>query len=205
MADVKVTMRVCDEALSLFAPLEPCQECGRPFPVPFEGDYQHWDGCSVGEAEEMRGDGAAEKASPSVVVVGEVNPHGADPYFALYHLPRSSSGNRFRVIAGLSDADYLRCLARRNLCVGRWDNGVARRAAQELLAGVFESFVLLGRRVADAFRVSYGFQVRGLGNKLLLSLPHPSGRCRAWNEPGAVGRARELLRAHVPGVPWGSF
>ena len=45
-------LRITNEALSLFADLRPCPECGRPLPVPFEDNYQHWEGCSVGEREE---------------------------------------------------------------------------------------------------------------------------------------------------------
>lgn len=41
------------EAMSLFAPLGPCPECGRPLPEPFEDNYQHWEGCSVGERENV--------------------------------------------------------------------------------------------------------------------------------------------------------
>lgn len=197
---MKVTLKICDEALSLFAPLEPCSECRRPLPVPFEDNYEHWEGCSVGEAE------AKERRvpAPRVVVVGEVNPYGADPRLALYHLPRRASGDRLRVILGLSDADYLRHLARRNLCAGRWDCAVARRVAQSLLEEDFSAYVLLGRRVAGAFRVPYGFEVARRGLKTLVSLPHPSGLCRVWNEPGSTGRAREILRRHVLGVPWGA-
>ena len=39
--------------MGLFRPLRPCPECGRPLPVPFNDDYQHWDGCSVGEKEKL--------------------------------------------------------------------------------------------------------------------------------------------------------
>ena len=45
-------LRITDEARSLFAPLQPCPECGRPLPVSIEDDYRHWEGCSVGEREE---------------------------------------------------------------------------------------------------------------------------------------------------------
>ncbi len=47
----RISLRIRQEASSLFAPLEPCPECKRPLPVPFEDNYQHWDGCSTGERE----------------------------------------------------------------------------------------------------------------------------------------------------------
>ena len=55
-----------------------------------------------------------------VLLVGEVNPYGADPRMALYHLPRGASGDRLREILGLDDATYIRRLSRVNLCTGRW-------------------------------------------------------------------------------------
>jgi len=148
---------------------------------------------------------AVPEGSPRVVVVGEVNPYGADPSLALYHLPRRASGDRFRTIAGLSDADYLRHLARRNLCLGRWEARSARLAAQAVLGEGFEVCVLLGRRVADAFGGNASFYLVQREGRLLLSLPHPSGRCRVWNEPWAAARAREVLRLAAPWVPWGTW
>ena len=40
--------------MDLFAPVEPCPECKRPLPVPFEDNYQHWDGCQAGIQEAER-------------------------------------------------------------------------------------------------------------------------------------------------------
>jgi hypothetical protein len=37
----------------------------------------------------------------------------------------------------------------------------------------------------------------------LLALPHPLGRCFAWNDRASVGRARALLRLASPEIPWG--
>jgi len=142
--------------------------------------------------------------APVVLVVGELNPFGADPRLALYHLPRTSSGNHLRLIMGLSDADYLR-LARVNLCEGRWDAERARREAARLQsrAAPGSALVLLGARVASAFRVPTPFRVSRADGVHVLSLPHPSGRCRTWNDPSAVGRARDLLRVVAPWVAWG--
>lgn len=69
--------------------------------------------------------------TPPLIIVGEVNPFGADPFFALYHLPRESSGNRLRVIWGLSDHVYAG-LTKVNLCTGRWSMPAARAAAYKL-------------------------------------------------------------------------
>jgi hypothetical protein len=50
---VRLNILVTQEAMSLFAPLRPCPECRRPLPEPFDGSYQHWEGCSVGERERV--------------------------------------------------------------------------------------------------------------------------------------------------------
>lgn len=52
---VKISITISPEAMAeLFAPLAPCPECQRPLPDPFNDDYQHWDGCSVGALEKAR-------------------------------------------------------------------------------------------------------------------------------------------------------
>lgn len=123
---------------------------------------------------------------------------------ALYHLPRTSSGNRLREIMGLSDSDYLSFLDRRNLCVGRWSEQAAREAAWELQVTLSARvFVLLGSKVRRAFDGPPPFHTMDGPGHVLLGMPHPSGLCRAWNEPGAVARARRLLQQHAPWVPWG--
>jgi hypothetical protein len=38
----------------------------------------------------------------------------------------------------------------------------------------------------------------------LLYLPHPSGRCRIWNQAASVHRARALVATYAPGFPWGT-
>ena len=154
-----------------------------------------------------------------VLLVGEVNPHGLDPRHALYHLPRASSGNRLRCILGLTDLEYHRLLDKVNLCVGEWS---ARQAAPLLAELVLRNsagrtvIVLLGARLRAAARTllrrgllpeaEVGFFTKiTLGSGVVLAfLPHPSGLCRLWNEPGAPVRARALLRQVAPQVPWGS-
>jgi hypothetical protein len=150
-----------------------------------------------------------------VILVGELNPFGTDPRLALYHLPRRSSGNRLRVILGLSDAEYAR-IPKANLCEGRWRARDAHDRARRLLADPETLvYVLLGKRVRDAFRAVCGVAglfadfstYRDSGNVAytLVALPHPSGLCRVWNDPGAAELARDLLRRVAPRVPWGSY
>jgi hypothetical protein len=38
----------------------------------------------------------------------------------------------------------------------------------------------------------------------MISIPHPSGLNRRWNEPGPVDHVRTLLRSIAPEIPWGT-
>jgi hypothetical protein len=146
------------------------------------------------------------------MLIGESNPHGGDPAFALYPLPEGSAGwNLACVILGLSRAEYLRRFERRNLLAGpRWSIPEARRAALEVSTSMSEGdrAILLGARVAAAFSLEYapfeerefvvrpGFVDQAARSRFLI-LPHPSGRCRAWNEPGAFARARGAVESFL--------
>lgn len=57
---------------------------------------------------------------------------------------------------------------------------------------------MLGAKVRAAFDASdlAEFEARDADDgTTLLALPHPSGRCRIWNQPDAVERARAAIRA----------
>lgn len=133
------------------------------------------------------------------LLVGESNPYG-DPGFALYHLPRSASGNHLRQIMGLKDHEYER-IDKVNLIEGtRWSAPKARLAAEKLLRSRPPGpFVLLGSRVHAAFGVPKQPSGERLwafphetGRQLVL-LPHPSKRNRVWNEPDIYSMCRRAL------------
>jgi len=64
--------------------------------------------------------------------------------------------------------------------------------------------VLLGAKVRAAFGGPAFFShERREDGRILVGLPHPSGRCRVWSDVTARPRARALLRELCPGVPWG--
>lgn len=124
-----------------------------------------------------------------VTLVGEANPYGSDPYFALYPAPDGCSGHRLCcLILGMSRADYLSTFDRVNLCPHQWDaRGAAARAST--LSG--RKCILLGSKVARAFELP--FHPFTLFRKdTLLVLPHPSRLCRLWNVPGNIDLARRL-------------
>lgn len=135
---------------------------------------------------------------PKPLLVGELNPLGSDLRFALYPKPENGSGGRLRRILGMTSSAYLRAFRRVNLCAGEWDAREARLAASRLARETGGPFVLLGRKVSAAFGLPYApFHTFNRfdrdATRAALVLPHPSGRCRAWNDPGAAPLARALV------------
>lgn len=136
-------------------------------------------------------------------LVGERNPYGGAPRFALYHEPAGASGDRLRRMLGLS-VDAYRVLPKFNLCAGTWNPVQAHGRALELRQR-YRVIVALGAKVRLSFpRPPLAWEVREDEYGLVIALPHPSGRNRAWNDPEARGRARQLLSLHCPGVAWGT-
>lgn len=140
--------------------------------------------------------------------VGEDNPHSSVPAMALYPAPNGCAGWRLcHLVLGLTDEEYLAEYGRVNLCQDEWDEGIARHEAMRLAhragaEGV--TLVLLGAKVARAFGFKYEpFTVHHGGAEPVVILPHPSGRSRAWNEPGAYERARRTLAS--VGAMFGRF
>lgn len=134
------------------------------------------------------------------VLVGEDNPYGGDPRFALYPEPGGSAGQRLcGVVLGMHRVEYLRRFHRVNLCVGRWRIGDARQAAHDLRASTNLPLVLLGARVCEAFAIApfsscvWDVVRESAGCGGFAVLPHPSGRSRAWNRPAAVHMARDAV------------
>ena len=138
------------------------------------------------------------------LLVGEANPYGGDPDYALFPFPENSAGGRLcHKVLDLSRREYLELFDRVNLCPTKWRVREARSRAVEILEadrGAPRAYVLLGRKVQEAFGVghdpfSHFRSLRVLpGPQVFVVLPHPSGRCRAWNAPGSFERARAVLR-----------
>ncbi len=147
---------------------------------------------------------ATDATDPSFVplqgppfLVGELNPYGSDPYYALWPEPERASGHRLQsLILGIDEGHYV-ALRRANLCTSRWSAPAARKRATELLDDhpYPGGFVLLGAKVASAFGAGFAPFAR-FGRTLIL--PHPSGLCRLWNGPESFRRARSAVRAAFP-------
>ncbi len=123
------------------------------------------------------------------LLVGESNPYGSDPCYALYPAPDGCSGHRLAVlILGMSRQSYLESFDRINLVSGPWRIREARESASTLIG---RRLILLGAKVCSAFGVAFTpFMVGDAG----LVLPHPSGLNRMWQEKGSVERARKAVR-----------
>lgn len=140
-----------------------------------------------------------------ILLLGEVNPLGSTPEYALYPDPPGCSGWRLCYkIFDVSTADYL-SLWRTNMCVDGWSQRAAGVRASALLRvdAPWSTIIMLGRKVAGVMSPVCGavapFEQSecsyGAGGKRLrfVSLPHPSGMNRAWNDPSAVTKAREIF------------
>jgi hypothetical protein len=153
------------------------------------------------ETDEKMGDTFRAVVNMRPLLVGEANPYGSDPAFALYPSPPGCSGERLcRLVMGLDPDDYLEQFDRMNLCAGKWRTIDARVAATSLVLQANRegrTLVLLGTKVAKAFGC-FGVKpftfFRAPAGALLVRLPHPSGLCREWGKPGAYDRARSVLR-----------
>lgn len=141
------------------------------------------------------------------VFIGEHNPYGDRPAFALFDEPAHSAGGRLRrKILGVRSHTYRTC-DRFNLCVGTWSRERARvRAAELIHAHPGRVLILLGRKVAEAFGLADvpAFGTRQLiGGPKCVVLPHPSGRNAAmWSAEG-IQRARTAIGAACPEFPLG--
>lgn len=130
------------------------------------------------------------------LLVGEMNEKDSDPRAALSLLPPGGSGGRLAKILGLSAKKFLHRFDRVNLCSVEWDPVSASVAALTILSGGERRvLILLGHRVASAFGIKASLfeEVAHPTGARILVLPHPSGRCRIWNDQAAALRARKLV------------
>lgn len=137
------------------------------------------------------------------------------------------SGFRLCAIMGVDPDDYVEGYVKMNLCgTSEWVETHARRTARRVALNAMcqtgpSRIVLLGRRVADAFREALvsmgatglarldlleGYRCDGIAPErevVFVVLPHPSGKSRVWNDERSLRRARSLLIAAevVPATP----
>jgi hypothetical protein len=134
------------------------------------------------------------------VIVGMNNPLSTSPEHALFPAPDGCTGHRiWRMLnerTGCTRGQYLAAFDRRNLVVGDWSAQVARDSAAQLISGMERGrvVVVLGegpRRALDLPRQLIR-PVSRLG-VVWRQIPHPSGRCRFYNDPVARAVVALLL------------
>lgn len=147
-----------------------------------------------------------------VLLLGEDNPQSPLDEHALWPHTPNVAGGRLQRILGLPIHDYLGTW-RTNLVLEAqvWDRKTAKARVLELWGAVdppWDVIVLLGAKVSAA----YGFMggpapcSERRGNLTLVSVPHPSGRARAWNDGSMIGRVRAILGRHCPSTwPLGTW
>lgn len=147
----------------------------------------------------------AQKNHVRPLLIGELNPHRLTGHrFDLYPYPPHCSGGRLCKALGLDPEDYLRRTARTNLCQGTWSKAAAAERAREIFESTSALYpmVFLGSRVCQAFRIPFApFSWSTLDDRLVITLPHPSGRNLMWNSHEAATRARALVLPLLPPAP----
>jgi len=157
---------------------------------------------------------ARAPAGPRVWLIGEQNPYGADPRFALYPLPAHAAGGRLAKILGMGEREYLRAFVRRNLLTAlKWSAPAARVAADFLLLEhpEHDKLVLCGTRVSAAFGVPFRENLCKPASLVVgtvrphvrhvLAIPHPSGLNREWSTDATLmQRVKEAVAAFREGT-----
>ena len=133
------------------------------------------------------------------LLVGEAN---------LFPWPPSSAGGRLMEMLGMEKEEYMISFDRVNLFEGvpaRWSTPEARVRANAIQYNYGNEVVfLLGARVARAFGIdrdpwSIVQRADSMDGSLVtfVLLPHPSGRCRAWNDKRSIARLRRLVDKYL--------
>ena len=154
------------------------------------------------------------------LLVGMNNPLSSRPEHALYPYPPGCTGDRiYQMLCEATRArqrtpfrrEYLDAFDRVNLIDGpEWSDAEARLGASRICHRLFgPKVVMLGAKVPKSFnlpRLEWGVWSTVRVNARLLEeppaftdeiryvcLPHPSGRCREYNDPAVRGLAGRIL------------
>lgn len=142
-----------------------------------------------------------------VVLVGEMPPQrwaldaryraGHSP---LYPHPPNSAGARLKALSGLGYGEYIYGLERVNLMhewSPSWNAAEARRRAMSIVTCLRpHTLILCGGRVATAFGVTETLPLKFYSEVLecnVVAIPHPSGRCRLYNQDSIRQYVREAF------------
>jgi hypothetical protein len=153
---------------------------------------------------------------PKALVVGEAPGHNTDGNIPLYPHFKGCAAERLIGYAGVSYKDWCTTTYRVNLCKEKWSSREARTTAGYIrmwcstltnhskdalgLAHIDPNgfkVLLLGSRVRDAMGVDDGTPFgtdRLTGEIEVRWIPHPSGRCRYYNDSNNQKKAGRAVR-----------
>lgn len=138
---------------------------------------------------------------PIAAIIGEAPGPNTSPKLPLFPLPPRSAGGRLIAYSRIAPAQYLGAFLRRNLfrtLPRAWDRADARINAERLMAELrlrgITRVILLGTKVGAAFDVPDLWSHGHAMSVELVTIPHPSGRCRVYNDVAAQRRAGAMLR-----------
>lgn len=131
------------------------------------------------------------------LLLGLDNPHGDHPGAALLPRPKSGAGGRLFAMAGMPWSRYNRVFQRLNIVdidahSSAWEREDYYRDRTVVVCGkeAWRRLAWLGLPRSNFFTSS---RMERLCSRFVL-IPHPSGRCREYNDPTVVARTRRLLR-----------
>lgn len=137
---------------------------------------------------------------PVAAIIGEMPGPAMHPKLPVFPLPARSAGGRLLAMSGIDPAAYLGAFWRRNLFVYArdWSRPEAQTAATRVIGEMrrqkITRAVLLGVKVGAAFGMGELWMRGWDGDIALAVIPHPSGRCRVYNDPTAKFLAGHILR-----------
>lgn len=141
---------------------------------------------------------------PKTILVGMNNPLSDDPRAALWPDPPGCAGHRLWMLlharTKCGPRTYVHGFERMNLVLARdFDPRAARLAADEFVRQYQgRRVVVLGAAVRTAFRLPPVLATPVLSRGVTFrQLPHPSGRCRWYNDPKHRAVAGMLLEEEM--------
>lgn len=137
----------------------------------------------------------SKQSGPAPLLVGEVNLRSNDASLDLSYLPLGGSGSRLAEILNMDAGQYYTSFLRINLCRGEWNIDRASEVAYGIHLASTDTnrvVVLLGAKVCQAFSLIKftPFSLYRMSGYTIIQLPHPSGRCRIWNDLKNCNKAR---------------
>lgn len=149
----------------------------------------------------MRVDPATILGPPVGLIVGEQPPAKAGPnHSPMFPYPSNSAGGRLMKLGGLTIGQYLGRLARCNLVNvydPTWNKNHAAARAEQIreIMEPRQTVILCGVQVGAAFGHK-GFWKPEVDEKkvVYITIPHPSGLTRVYNELGARVQTRMAIQ-----------